>query len=52
MESQGWRMEHDSKGRYKSVSTYRIGDVEDAIEKWRKIQEARRADKRGSRSVA
>ena len=46
MESQGWRMEHDSKGRYRSVSTYRIGDVEAAIKKWAAIQEARRAEKK------
>jgi hypothetical protein len=52
MDSQGWRMEHDSKGRYRSVSTYRIGDVEAAIKKWQAIQEARRAEKRKGCRVA
>jgi hypothetical protein len=52
MESQGWRMEHDIKGRYRSVSTYRIGDVEHAIEQWRKIQEDARNGKRQRPCVA
>jgi len=52
MESQGWRMEHDIKGRYRSVSTYRIGDVEHAIEAWRKIQEDARRGKRQRPCVA
>ena len=49
MESQGWRMEHDTQGRYRSVSTYRIGDVEAAIKKWQEIQDARRAEKKSKR---
>ena len=52
MESQGWRMERDAKGRNRSVSTYRIGDVEDAIKKWKAIQEERRHAGKKSKRVA
>lgn len=48
----GTRIECDSAGRHKSVPTYRIGDIDVAIEDWRQLREQRRHAGKKSQRVA
>jgi len=50
--SHGTRIECDSAGRHKAVPTYRIGDIDVAIEDWRQLLEQRRHAGKKSRRVA
>ena len=50
--SHGTRIECDSAGRHKAVPTYRIGDIDVAIEDWRQLLEQRRHAGKKPRRVA